>query len=128
MRSGDVEAVLEETVGILRDEGAVFGYLHGSRNDGGPASSSSDIDVAAHFAGRAPQSYDVLLPTAVDLLVLDRAPLELAGRVAARGKLLFEDDPISRVRWESTTRKIYFDELPRIRRSHAEFAASVLRG
>jgi hypothetical protein len=61
----------------------------------------------------------------VDLLVLHRAPLELAGRVAARGTLLFDDDPVSRVRWEATARKIYFDELPRITRAHREFAASV---
>ena len=52
------------------------------------------------------------MPPGVDLLVLDHAPLELAGRVAARGRLLFDDDPVSRVRWEATTRKIYFDELP----------------
>jgi hypothetical protein len=62
----------------------------------------------------------------VDLLILDDAPLELAGRVAVRGKLLFDDDPVSRVRWEATTRKIYFDELPRITSAHREFAASVL--
>jgi uncharacterized protein len=61
----------------------------------------------------------------VDLLVLHRAPLELAGRVGARGTLLFDDDPVSRVRWEATARKIYFDELPRITRAHREFAASV---
>jgi uncharacterized protein len=58
-------------------------------------------------------------------LVLDHAPSELAGRVAARGGLIFDDDLVSRVRWEATTRKIYFDELPRITRSHREFAASV---
>ncbi len=57
------------------------------------------------------------MPPGVDLLVLDHAPLELAGRVAARGRLLFDDDPVSRVRWEATTRKIYFDELPRITRA-----------
>ena len=28
-----------------------------------------------------------------------------------------------RVRWEATTRKIYFDKLPRITRAHREFAA-----
>jgi uncharacterized protein len=39
--------------------------------------------------------------------------------------LLFDDDPVGRVRWEATTRKIYFDELPRITRAHREFAASV---
>jgi hypothetical protein len=45
--------------------------------------------------------------------------------VATGGKALFDDDPVVRVRWEATTRKIYFDELPRITRSHREFAASV---
>jgi hypothetical protein len=39
----------------------------------------------------------------VDLLVLDGAPLELAGRVAVGGRLLFEDDPAERVRWEAMT-------------------------
>jgi hypothetical protein len=39
--------------------------------------------------------------------------------------LLFESAPAARVRWDATTRKTYFDELPRIRRSHREFAASV---
>jgi hypothetical protein len=34
----------------------------------------------------------------VDLLVLDDAPLELAGRVAVGGRLLFEDDQVARVR------------------------------
>jgi hypothetical protein len=56
------------------------------------------------------------------------APLELAGRVAVGGKLLFQDDEVARVRWEAMTRKIYFDELPRITRSHQEFAAAVARG
>jgi hypothetical protein len=60
----------------------------------------------------------------VDLLVLDGAPLEPAGRVAARGTLLFEDDQVARVRWEAMTRKIYFDEVPRIARAHREFAAA----
>jgi hypothetical protein len=61
----------------------------------------------------------------VDLLILDDAPLELAGRVAFGGRLLSEDDQVARIRWEATTRKIYFDELPRIARSHREFAATV---
>jgi hypothetical protein len=49
----------------------------------------------------------------------------LAGRVAVGGRLLFEHDQVARVRWEAMTRKIYFDELPRITRSHREFAAAV---
>jgi predicted nucleotidyltransferase len=37
-------------------------------------------------------------------------------------------DPPARVRWVATTRKIYADEQPRLRRSHREFAESVRRG
>jgi uncharacterized protein len=109
---------------MLRNAGARFAYLHGSRASG-QYRSDSDIDIAAYFGVQPPNAFDILLPPGVDLLVLDHAPLELAGRVAARGRLLFDDDPVSRVRWEATTRKIYFDELPRITRAHREFAASV---
>ncbi|MEJ5915378.1 hypothetical protein [Pseudokineococcus sp. 1T1Z-3] len=52
----------------------------------------------------------------------------LRGRVAARGRLLFEVDAAERVRWEAMTRKIYSDELPRLRRADAEFAEAVKRG
>lgn len=127
MNGPELEVALAESVRALRAAGAVFGYLHGSRAGGTPRS-DSDVDLAAYFGTEAPQSFDVLLPPQVDLLVLDSAPLELAGRVAARGELIFDDDPVTRVRWESMTRKIYFDELPRIRRAHREFAASVLDG
>lgn len=69
-----------------------------------------------------------ICPAGVDLLVLDHAPPELAGRVAHRGRLLFSDDEVARVRWEATTRKIYFDELPRFTRAHQEFSEAVRRG
>lgn len=51
---------------------------------------------------RRPQSFHVLLPPGVDLVVLDHAPLELAGRIALDGVLLFDDDPPARVRWLAT--------------------------
>jgi uncharacterized protein len=72
--------------------------------------------------------FEVDLPAGVDLLVLNGAPLELAGRIAVDGALLFDDDPAARVHWVAMTRKIYFDELPRIRRSHEEFAEAVGSG
>jgi predicted nucleotidyltransferase len=123
----DVTGRISEAVRVLRAHGARFGYLHGSRA-AGTAGPDSDIDLAAHFAPPVPASFDILLPRGVDLLVLDDAPLELAGRVAVHGTLVFEEDPAERVRWEATTRKIYFDELPRIQRSHREFAESLRRG
>lgn len=119
--------LLEATVETLRRRGARFAYLHGSHVTGTPRR-DSDTDVAAWFGSAAPQPYEVDLPPGVDLLVLDHAPLELAGRVAHHGRLLFSDDEVARVRWQATTRKIYFDELPRIERAHREFSQAVRRG
>lgn len=121
-----VDPRIAEAVEALRRHGAVFAYVHGSRADG-TAGPGSDVDIAAYFDGAAPQAFEVLLPAGVDLLVLNRAPLELAGRVALHGKLLFERDPGARVVREATTRKIYLDELPRLNRAHREFADAVLR-
>ncbi len=112
---------------MLRAAGARFAFLHGSRA-AGTHRDDSDVDVAAWWGRDAPASFDVVLPAGVDLVVLDRAPLEVAGRIAVDGVLLFDDDPPARVRWVATTRKIYFDERPRIERSHREFAESVRRG
>jgi len=123
----DVATRTAEAIEALRSHGAVFVYLHGSRATN-MAQPTSDIDIAAYFGGHPPQAFEVLPPAGVDLLVLNGAPLELAGRVALRGKLLFETDPAARVAWEATTRKIYLDELPRINRAHKEFAEAVRRG
>jgi hypothetical protein len=89
---------------VLRQAGTRFAYLHGSRATG-QHRSDSDIDVAAYFGGSAPNSFDILLPYGIDLMVLDDAPLELAGRVAVSGKLLFQDDQVARIRWEAMTRR-----------------------
>ena len=68
------------------------------------------------------------MPSGVDLTVLDTAPLELAGRIATEGVLLFSDDEPARVRWQASTRKIWADERPRFDRAHREFLAAVARG
>jgi hypothetical protein len=68
------------------------------------------------------------LPEGVDLLVLDAAPLELAGRVALHGVLLFDDDPPARVRWQAHTRLVYLDEEERQRRLDRIYRAGRRRG
>jgi predicted nucleotidyltransferase len=117
----------DRVVAALRQAGARFGLLHGSRARG-TARPDSDVDVAAWWADGAPSSFEVLLPPRVDLLVLNGAPLELAGRIALEGVLLFDDDPAARVHWLAQTRKVYFDEKPRMDRSHREFTESLLHG
>lgn len=109
---------------ILREAGARFAFVFGSRARGNHRP-DSDLDVAAFFGQTPPAAFDILVPPGVDLLVLDTAPLELAGRVAMEGQLLFEDDPESRVEWLALTRKVYADERYRFERSHREFAESV---
>ncbi|MCA1675695.1 MAG: nucleotidyltransferase domain-containing protein [Actinobacteria bacterium] len=122
-----LDALAAEVVAVLRGLGARFAFVHGSVATGS-LRADSDFDVAAWWSSDPPAAFDVLLPPGVDLVVLNGAPLELAGRIALHGRLLFDDDPPSRVRWTATTRKIYSDELPRLQRSHHEFAEAVRRG
>jgi len=84
-----------EITAVLRAAGARFALLHGSRVNG-RARPDSDIDVAAWWDGAAPASFEVDLPADVDLVVLNGAPLELAGRIAVDGQLLYDDDPPAR--------------------------------
>jgi hypothetical protein len=70
----------------------------------------------------------VQLPPGVDLLILDQAPLELAGRVALHGELPFDEDPPERVRWQAQTRLVYLDEADRQRGLDRLFFAERARG
>ena len=114
----------QQVVAALRLAGARFAYAFGSRVTGAPRP-DSDLDVAASFGADPPSSWVVDLPEGVDLLILEGAPLHLAGRVALHGRLMFDDDPSARVRWESTTRLVYLDELPYIQEMSAAYLKSV---
>jgi predicted nucleotidyltransferase len=114
---------LDAVVTLLRDAGVPFAFLHGSRASG-TARPTSDLDVAVVLGGVDELSLRASLPDGVDLLVLETAPLELAGRVAMDGVLLFDTDPPARVGWQATTRKIYADERYRIEQARRDFAAA----
>jgi uncharacterized protein len=113
---------LAELRDALRAAGARFAFLHGSRIDGRHRE-DSDLDVAALF-GRRIGAWEVALPPRCDLLVLDTAGLELAGRVAQRGVLLLDEDPPTRVAWQADHCKRYLDEAERNR----HLVATVLGG
>ena len=127
-RPTDLAGVLDRAVSTLRRAGAVFAFLHGSPATGA-AHPGTDVDVAGWFGSDVDQwTVAAALPDVVDLLVLDSAPLELAGRVAQHGRLLFEADPPARVRWQATTRKLYLDEQPRVRQARRDFVEAQRRG
>jgi len=104
----------------LRAAGAAFALVFGSRARGDQRD-DSDLDIGAWWVADAPHSWTVDLPAGVDLVVLNSAPLELAGRIALDGQILFDDDPPARVHWVAETRKIWLDERPRFERAHREF-------
>jgi polymorphic toxin system nucleotidyltransferase-like protein len=114
-------------IAALRSAGARFAFVHGSRASG-QARPDSDLDVAAWWGAQAPPSWEVLLPPRVDLVVIDAAPLWLAGRIALQGRLLFDDDPPARVVWQADTRLIYLDELPAMLETQREWLEAVAGG
>lgn len=108
---------VDETVvtASLRRAGAQFAFVHGSRADDRRRRADADLDLGAWWADDPPMSWEVDLPGYADLVVLNSAPLWLAGRIAQHGRLLFDDDPPARVAWQADTRLRYVDELPAIR-------------
>lgn len=103
----------------LRHAGACFAFVHGSRVTTSATSANSDLDVGAWWPGDAPASWEVDVPSYVDLVVLNTAPLWLAGRIAQYGRLLFEDDISARVAWQADTRLRFLDEIPAVRRRYS---------
>lgn len=113
---------VDDVVALLRDAGVPFALLHGSRA-AGTSRAGSDLDVAAWLGAHVDElEVRSRLPDQVDLLVLDNAPLELAGRVAMHGVVILDCDPLVRAEWQATTRKIFADERYRIERARRDFA------
>ncbi len=108
---GDVD--LDAVIVALREAGATFALLHGSRMDG-TARAGSDLDVAAWLPPDV-EAWTVPVPDQVDLSHLRRLPLHIAGRIAQHGVLLFDDDAPARVRWQADTRLRWADEAHRRR-------------
>lgn len=109
-----------EVVDALRAAGATFAFVHGSRAHGAPRRPAADLDVGAWWDDAAPEPWDVSLPPHIDLVVLNSAPLWLAGRIALDGRLLFDDDPPARVAWQADTRLRYLDEIPAVRERYRQ--------
>jgi predicted nucleotidyltransferase len=119
--------VAERVTAALRAAGACFALVFGSTARG-QTHAQSDLDVAAWWPSNPPNAWEVDLPAGVDLVVLHRLPLELAGRIALEGVVLFDDDPPARVHWVADTRKIWLDERWRFEAAQREYLEARTHG
>lgn len=105
-----------------RPERIAAAWLFGSRA-AGRARADSDVDVAVLMRDDPPStlegmSFDIAaaledqLEIPVDLVVLNRAPVELVHFVLGGGELVYETDAARRVAFEVRARAEYFDLKP----------------
>ena len=96
----------------------VFAYLFGGLTQGEPRP-LSDVDIAVYL-DKPDDSLaaqldlivaitKVLGSDALDLVVLNQAPLSLAGRIQQTGKLLVDKEPFQRRQYESLIRRQFAD-------------------
>ena len=106
--------------------GARVVYLFGSvaREAAG---NDSDVDVAVLLEEDPPASFaglpldlegelERLLGRPVDVVVLNRAPVDLVHRVLRDSRLVVETDRSARIAFETRARSEYFDLLPTLLR------------
>lgn len=124
---------IEAALAGLRDElpELAAAYVYGSAATGA-AREGSDVDIALVLtAGARPgplfaEGVSVRLgerlgfSVEIDAHLVDHLPLPVLGRVVTEGVLVFERDPRTRVEFETTTRRLYFDFLPFLERDARE--------
>jgi predicted nucleotidyltransferase len=120
---------------VLAAHDVTVAYLFGSRAEG-RARPDSDHDVAVLF-GRDDLPLDAterlaadlaaVLGTRVDVVDLARAGLELRGRVAEAGRLLYSADDAVRVRFEVDARMRWIEFRPVVEQTTRSFLARVAR-
>jgi uncharacterized protein len=101
----------------LKDEHNIaFMYLFGGLLNK-KSNPLSDVDIAVYLKSTKNFDYleifgkitDTLGTDEVDLVVLNSAPISLAGRILQNRKVLIDNNPFLRHRYESLTLREYFD-------------------
>jgi predicted nucleotidyltransferase len=103
---------------LAGDRELVFVYVFGSQATG-RARAASDLDVAVYLQPNT-DSFEARLrimgelqtaigKDAVDVVVLNTAPLSLAGRVLMSRRVIVDRDPHARHRYESLTARMFSD-------------------
>jgi len=121
-----VRVVMSQVLSDVPEVAAAYAY--GSRVAGRPMP-GSDLDIALvlaagvrgddpllaeRVAGRV--ASELQASVEIDAHIADDLPLPVQGRVVTQGVLVFERDPVRRVDFETSTRRLYFDFLPFLER------------
>jgi predicted nucleotidyltransferase len=112
----------------IKESSVELAYLFGSHASGteGPI---SDYDIAVLFTkmvppektyGLAHKLATLFMTERMDMVVLNRAPIELRYSVIATGIVIYEVNPTVRVEFEASTLSRYGDFLPILRRQKKE--------
>jgi predicted nucleotidyltransferase len=111
-----------------------FAYLFGSTATG-RRTPRSDVDLAIHFGEQADRHSarldvaravaDQLGTDAIDIVVLNDAPIALAGRILTTRRVVVDRRPFARHRYESLTARMFQDFRLR---EHRILAARYPRG
>jgi len=107
---------------VENPDNVVAVYLYGSTSRG-DARPDSDVDVGvllevdppATFAGlglRLEGRLEKALGKSVDLVIMNRAPVDLIHRIFRDGKLVLDLQPSSRIAFEVLARNRFFDLEP----------------
>ncbi|HZF11124.1 MAG TPA: nucleotidyltransferase domain-containing protein [Thermoanaerobaculia bacterium] len=125
--TGAIEADLADFFATEAERlGIAAAYLFGSMARG-TTGSRSDVDVAVLYEGDPPSGFAGLgIPLAgdlerrlgreVDVVVLNRAPVDLVHRVLRDGHLLIDRNRSRRIAFAVRARNEYFDLLPHLLR------------
>jgi predicted nucleotidyltransferase len=101
-----------------------LGYLFGSRFEGrqGPLSDYDWAVLVDWYSLEKPvqailthELASILQTSRIDVVILNRAPIELAYHVIAQGKLIYSRDIFTRVEYEANVLGRYGDYLPVLR-------------
>lgn len=121
----DLDALRAALAGCA-EPGLVAAWLFGSHSRG-TATPGSDVDVALLYSGppgatlselpeRVAAAVERAMRAEADLVVLNRAAVDLVHRVLRDGVLLLDRCPSARIAFEVRSRREYFDLAPALRR------------
>lgn len=132
------QEIAASIVPVLQEYGVMSCYLFGSRATG-EQHPGSDVDLAVLFADFPPQGnllqleielqeklQEVLQPLEVDLVLLQKVPLDLRFTIIRQGQVLYSVNEELRTDFEDVTIRDYLDFKPFLQTYYREMAESIL--